>query len=154
MNKLQTIPTKLPYLKDLPLAHPVSDSPHFEIHLLIGADHYWDIVEDHIVRGNNPTAVRSKLGYLLSGPLTPSVDLSTNILHVTVQPEENSDPQRFWEIEATGTSPSTDVCNDKDFLQCYIDSSITRQPDDTYVARFPWKEDHPPLPTNRELCEK
>ena len=37
--------------------------------MLIGVDHYWDIVEDDIIRGNGPTAMSYKLGYLLSGPL-------------------------------------------------------------------------------------
>lgn len=35
---------------------------------LIGADHYWDFVMSHEVYGNEPTAVKSKPGYLLFGP--------------------------------------------------------------------------------------
>ena len=57
--------THLPYLEGLQLAHPVTRSDSFEISLLIGADHYWDFVGDHTVRGNGPTAVSSKLGYLI-----------------------------------------------------------------------------------------
>ena len=67
MNKFWATLTKLPYLQHLPLAYPVSDSLQFETHLFIGADHYWDIIEYHVVCGNDPTAVRSKFGYLLSG---------------------------------------------------------------------------------------
>ena len=55
----------LPHLQKLPLAHPISADKEFNISLLVGADHYWDIVEDVIVRGNGPTAVESKVGYLL-----------------------------------------------------------------------------------------
>jgi len=69
---LQNIPQRiqqLPYLRDLKLAHPISGSSSFAIDLLIGADFYWDIVGNHIVRGQGPTAVASKLGYALSGPL-------------------------------------------------------------------------------------
>ena len=58
----------LPYLKGLPLAHPVTTNENFRISLLIGADHYWNIVEDDIIRGDGPTVVGSKLGYLPSGP--------------------------------------------------------------------------------------
>jgi len=57
----------LPYLDGLRLAHPMSSAEQFSITLLIGANQYWNIVEDHVIRGNGPTAVRSKLGYLLSG---------------------------------------------------------------------------------------
>ena len=55
------------YLRHLPLAEHI-DAEIFEIDLLIGADFYWSIVEDHTVRGPEPTAVASKLGYLLSSP--------------------------------------------------------------------------------------
>jgi len=70
-NTTNTSITKLPYLKGLPLAHPVTSNKNFSISLLIGADHYWDIAEDTVIRGNGPTAVGSKLSYLLSGLLTP-----------------------------------------------------------------------------------
>ena len=69
---LQNIPKRiqqLPNLRDFKLAHPISGSSSFAIDSLIGADFYWDIVWNHIVRGKGPTAVASKLGYLLSGPL-------------------------------------------------------------------------------------
>jgi len=56
----------LPYLSGLNLAHRVTSDTSFQISLLVGADHYW---EDRIVRGNGPTAVKSKIGYLLSGPM-------------------------------------------------------------------------------------
>ena len=58
----------LPHLKKLPLAHPISTNKEFDISLLVGADHYSDIVGDVIVRGNGPTAVEYKVGYLLSRP--------------------------------------------------------------------------------------
>ena len=54
-HTINTEVVQLPYLRELPLAHPV--------------DHYWDFVEDNIIGGNGPTAMSSKLGYLLSGPL-------------------------------------------------------------------------------------
>ena len=58
---------KHPYLRTLPLANQTKIGV-FEINLLIGADYYWMIVENNVVRGPGPTAVASKLGYLLSGP--------------------------------------------------------------------------------------
>ena len=59
--------SNLPH-KRLKLAQPVSGG-NIEINMLIGADHYWDIIQDHIIRGKGgPTAMRSSLGYMLSGP--------------------------------------------------------------------------------------
>ena len=72
---------KIPYLKNLQLAHPVSQDDNFEINILVGADYYWTFIQDQIVRGNGPTTVKSRLGYLLSGPLLkPST--AVNLIHV------------------------------------------------------------------------
>ena len=60
--------SQLPYLQGLELAHPFGSENEFAISILVGADHYWNIVGDKVARGTGPTAVESKLGYLLSGP--------------------------------------------------------------------------------------
>jgi hypothetical protein len=59
----------LTYRKGLTLTHPVSGDDDFEIEILIGADHYWDIVQDEVIRGDGSTAIQSKIGYLLKGLL-------------------------------------------------------------------------------------
>ena len=61
------------YLQGLKLANPVTRSSNFEISLLIGVDYYWQFVGDHIVRSEGLTAMQSKLGYLLSGPLATPI---------------------------------------------------------------------------------
>ena len=61
------------------------EARNFKISLLVGADFYCDLVEDHIIRGDGPTAMSSKLGYLLSGPAPLAQPVSTaivNTLHV------------------------------------------------------------------------
>ena len=82
---------ELPYLSNLTLAHPImKEDSQFDISLLIGVHHYWKIVEDYIVRGDGPTAVQSKLGYLLSGPLihsAPSHTATSSTLVSTVSME-------------------------------------------------------------------
>ena len=35
-----------------------------------------------------------------------------------------------------------------------MQSSIKRQPDGALSLKFPWKEDHPPLPLNFSICAK
>ncbi|XP_071152313.1 uncharacterized protein [Mytilus edulis] len=60
---------KLTYLSGIELAHPVTADENFEISILIGADYFWSIVQNDIIRGEGPTAVQSKIGYLLSGTL-------------------------------------------------------------------------------------
>jgi len=123
----------LPYLQGLQLAHPVNTDGHFNISLLIGANHYWDIVEDHIIRGNGPTATSSKIGYLLSGPVshTQSLNVVTNSLHVSTQDGEPCDIQQFWDIETTGTTVENN--SDKQFLEEYSQHSITHLPDGWFL---------------------
>ena len=132
----------IPHLRELPLAHPVTNHENFEISLLVGADHYWDIVEDRIIRGNGPTAMQSKIGYLLSGPLpsTHSANEAANFLTFSTSPLQEVDLQRFWSLESMGITPSTDDDQQNHFLKDYQRSSITRQPSGCYNAGFPWKK--------------
>lgn len=155
-NKHHRDISNLPHLKGLKLAHPVSDG-NFEINLLIVADHYWDIVQDNIIHGEGgPTAMQSRLGYLLSGPQKSirSQGNLTNIFHVMAQHgEDEFNLERFWSIESLGISPHDDG-PENDFLSSYQATSISRDTDGAYNAKFPWKDEHPPLPTNFSVCEK
>ena len=63
---------RFPSLLKLDLADPPSDSPE-GIDVLIGSDYYWSIVGEEVVQiEGGPTAVRSKLDWLLSGSLAMS----------------------------------------------------------------------------------
>ena len=148
---------KYPYLRNLPLAHPVGNTNKFEISLLIGADFYWKIVQDKIIRGDGPTAVESKLGYLLSGPLSSHREGDDiDIFHVGVMGTEDTNITQFWDVEFTGTSPTTKSATTRDyqFLAAYLKSSVHQNQDGSYTLGFPWKIDHPPLPSNRSICER
>ena len=128
-----------PYLRDLPLAHPVQATGKFEISLLVGADFYWHIVQDRVIRGNGPTTVESKIGYLLSGPLSPHSNVDTvEALHVGITAfQEASDTKQFWNVEFTGTIPkSTASLTNDQRIADYINSSIRHQADGSYVVKF------------------
>ncbi|XP_063436701.1 uncharacterized protein LOC134718141 [Mytilus trossulus] len=145
----------MPYLQHLRLAHAVNKDASFEIGLLIGADQYWNIVEDENIRGEGPTAVRSKLGYLLSGPLkgTHSMNTNASMMNVIVSTKrEEFDLEKFWKIETTGTeNMDADFKFNREFQDVYEKTSI-RYYDNRYFAKLPWKEDHPTLPLNRHIA--
>ena len=156
-NPVQTEVLELPYLKGLPLAQPVTAAENFKVSLLIGADHYWDLVGDHIVRGSGPTAMSSKLGYLLSGPaLLPQPHCtSVNSLHViTGHHQEECDLSKFWQVEDTAITSTERDNSDAQLLSSYSTSHISRLSDGTYCAGFPWRDEHPPLPDNLEVCQR
>ena len=66
-----------PCLRELELADDSRDKPS-AIDVLIGSDYYWTIVTGEVMRINGgPTAMSSKLGWLLSGPTQGSPGLLT-----------------------------------------------------------------------------
>ena len=146
---------RLPYLQGLALACPIIADKPFEISLLIGVDHYWKFVGDQITRGDGPTAVESKLGYLLSGPLHLSNHSQeiTNTFHVSVnRPSIEQTIEKFWIIESTRTLPASPQSHDQ-FTDDYL-SSIVQENSGSYVVKFPWKDNHAPLPSNFKVCER
>ena len=66
---------------------------------------------------------------------------------------EEPNLEKFWSIESVGTDAIKQVVNST-FLRTYQQSSITQTLEGMYVARFPWKEDKPFLPSNITICKK
>ena len=147
--------SKLKYLRNLKLAHPVSSDDVFEISLLIGADFYWDFVEDDVIRGDGPTAIKSKVGYLLSGPTHSSSRQNSigmyNIL--TDHKIEEFDIQSFWKLESMGIRSQEIDDETTDYMKDYQKSCIEFH-ENKYVAKLPWKPDHEPLPTNYSVAKR
>ncbi|XP_006816667.1 uncharacterized protein LOC102806440, partial [Saccoglossus kowalevskii] len=145
----------LPYLQGLKLAHAISGDREFEVSVLVGADFYYSFVGDHVVRGQGPTAVSSKLGYLLSGPLPPqhSNPLPTStVMHVATHVSgEDSLLQNFWNVESIGVR---DDPTPQEITYDGYTKSHLRLEKNHYVAKLPWSQDHAPLSTNKNICEK
>ncbi|XP_060596649.1 uncharacterized protein LOC132750656 [Ruditapes philippinarum] len=142
--------THLPYLRGLKLAHPVPEVDTFNISLLIGADRYWEIIGDRIIRGDGPTAVQSKIGFLLSGPLpvTSSSTATNYIMNIITSAPDYDDLERFWKLESIGILPEAE--EKASDLHNYQKNCITFE-NDKYTASLPWKPDHPNLPDNYNI---
>ena len=155
-NPIRTSIKEFPYLRWLPLAYPVTENENFKISVLIGADYYWHFVQDHVVRGKGPTAVQSKLGYLLSGPLPSRAQITLiSLFHVATTSNNGvCDLEKFWQVESSGVTTLAKRDTDHQFLKTYIDSCVTSQPDGSYSLKFPWKSSHPSLPSNYTTCER
>ncbi|XP_063417035.1 uncharacterized protein LOC134699359 [Mytilus trossulus] len=147
----------LPYLRGLRLAHPKCAEDKFNISLLIGADYCWSIVEDEIIRGNGPTAVKSKIGYLLSGPvLTKNGSTSKQSAMLNILTDHRAvvcDLEKFWNLEALGVSGSDTIKSQSEVVREYGEKSIILE-DGKYTAKLPWKPDFLPLPHNMELVKQ
>ena len=88
---------------------------NLEVDILVGLDQYWKLVTGKVVRClNGPTAVHTRLGWVLSGPVlgsppdVSSVNLiTTHSLRVDAyqqQTESELDSQlkMFWDLESLG----------------------------------------------------
>lgn len=124
------------------------------INILLGADYYWRFVGDHTIRGESgPIAVSSNLGgYLISGPTSDSDSdriLSTLTLVNTVivdGPPLCMDLSQYWKLESLGVTNEETLPYEEFDVGAYSDSIQFNGKQ--YVAKFPWKKDHDPLPTN------
>ncbi|VDH98725.1 Hypothetical predicted protein [Mytilus galloprovincialis] len=148
-NQTKYFTRNLPYLKDLKLAHLANNADSFEISLLIGADYYWGIVQDHVIRGHGPTAAASKIGYLLSGPVIRNGKKSLTssvLLNVTSHHAEESEIEKFWNIELLEIR-LTQQDDEESFVKTYQQDCIKFE-NERYSAKLPWKLDHPDLPSN------
>lgn len=108
-------------------------------------------MEDDIIRGNGITAIKSKLGYLLSGPVygTKLHSIDSSMMNVMVSHKlEEQDLEKFWQIEAIGTEKIDEELPMQDFQLSYEKNSIQFH-DNRYHVKLPWKENHPTLPLNK-----
>ena len=102
-------------LADRPPLDEAFNCSDSSVDVLIGSDYYWDVVDGEIIRGaGGLVAVRSKFGWLLSGPVQ-SKDCK-NITHSNVvidspfdsQQEADSEVElgnelrKFWDFESLG----------------------------------------------------
>ena len=148
------------HLASLKLAEFSDQEGDTAIGLLIGCDHYWKLVTGEVVRGRKgPTAIHTKLGWVLSGPTDTSdqhvqlVNATTShTLRISSQPqaEDRMDVMftKFWELESLGVENDKVVSVLQDF-----DSEIVFE-DNRYQVSLPWKHSHPVLPDNYHLSKK
>ena len=99
-----------PHLQQLELADSAESLNSIDI--LIGSDHYWDFVTGESIRGDfGPTAVKIKLGWLLSGPTNNSQNETSVVSNLVITGEsfpngaKESDEmadmlERLWQVES------------------------------------------------------
>ena len=136
------------------------EDDYMDVNILIGLDYYWRVVSGSTVNGKSgPTAIGTKFGWVLSGPMTGmTVDttvtnlISSLVLKLDTLPLQCSDDalertlRKFWDLESLGILSEEPTLYDK-----FADS--IRFFDNRYKVHLPWKEIHPVLPQKYELSE-
>lgn len=144
--------TKYPHLIDLDLAdRSVIDKDSIDI--LIGSDYYWGIVTGESIHGEfGPTAINSKLGWLLSGPTEEQYvhKISEVVLNLIISGnpllnEANEADEimnmlkMFWETESIGITDDIESANHLSF-KAKQNEEISFD-GRHYEVALPWKED-------------
>ena len=159
--------SEFPHLQGLMLADrpdKLNDWESEHIDILLGADQYFSFVKGDIIRGSSgPVAVRSELGWLISGPVGNDgaevcnsscvvnnlsiVEGRINSGEFEMREKEEAlfNFKRAWEIE----SEEQESSHTKSFSEaCNIRFNGER-----YVVGLPWQEDTPqPQNNNYGLC--
>ena len=84
----------------------ITEKKSLEIDMLMGADHLWQFQNGNTVSGkpDEPVAVETKLGYVLSGPLkgvaTGEVHVNLMVQNKSVEIENNL--RKLWDLETLG----------------------------------------------------
>ena len=135
------------HLVGIDLAECPDSCANLEIYVLIGSDQYWELVSGGIRRGNSgPVAICTKLGWVLSGPISsrnhdmPATCFVTHSLGVNDLSQSLDDRLRwFWDLESFGIMDPEHSVSDE-FV------STIQLVEGRYEVQLPWKEGHPTLP--------
>ena len=147
-----------PHLTGLELADDPGDDQSLRVDILIGSDHYWDLITGRLQRGaDGPVAIETKLGWVLSGPVAVSGQMDelhslvVHTLHIgapTPEMQSLDDTMKsFWELESFGI-PSTD----RSLYDELRDTIVFH--DGRYEVQLPWKTPKRDLPNNYDLSLK
>jgi hypothetical protein len=150
---------EFPQLDGLEFADEINGASEI-IDILLGAGYYYEVVTGEIIKGEmGPTAVQSKFGWLLAGPVklcgeVPTYTVANLVIdgHGTTRPPENENRtltdvlKRFWDLESLSINEKNER-NERNFLE---DIKFEGQ---RYEVGLPWKEDQRQLVTrDLEAC--
>ena len=149
------------HLKGIELADPTDGRTSLEVDVLIGSDLYWSLTSGEVRKGRvGPVAIKTSLGWVLSGPSTSvcqpptSTSLITHTLQIVSHDSDeqhlNEHLKAFWELESFGVSPQSD--HSPSVYQQFEESVAFV--DGRYEVQLPWKTTHAPLNDHYQLCLK
>ena len=119
-HHIETIKFEFPHLEKL-LFSDMKEKKSSEIDMLIGLDHLWQFQNGNIVSGkpDEPVAVKTKLGYVLSGPLKgiATGEVLVNLMVQNKNVEIGNNLRKLWDLETLGIREN-DVIHENLLLNC------------------------------------
>ena len=148
-------------LNELELANCQLSPGQNHIDILVGSDFYWSLVTGEIIRTERGLiAVRSTLGWLISGPAETAIteelahthsNLAISYFNESSSSESQDDQlvtvlKKFWEVDTLGIECIENAPSDDIFLQGL------KFKDNRYEVGLPWIGDHVKVSDNRDPC--
>eukprot|EP00794_Sanderia_malayensis_P013531 gene13531-biopygen10799 len=151
-EQIESIKSKYNHLRRVYFSD-VSTDEELEIDVLIGANYLWQFQKGETIRGGpqEPIAVKTTLGWVMSGPLEiGKMDLNINTNVNFVSAFSKSDKQKLedsvhtlWDLDSLGIREQNEV------HQSLVDNiEFTGE---RYRVGLPWKVGHSGLPTNYDI---
>ena len=129
-----------------------------DVELMVGADFFWNIMTGETVHGNRgPVAMRSKFGYVLSGPSIVSTFVanqpSTSMMTTALIAESREDAlveslSKLWDLESIGIREESAV------LPGVREDIVFREEAGMYEVSQLWKNNHDDLGDNFQLAKR
>ncbi|UYV67559.1 hypothetical protein LAZ67_5001210 [Cordylochernes scorpioides] len=140
------------HMKGLILADP-SYFKSREIDVILGSDIVFNLIQEGRRNGNEnePSAIHSKLGWLVYGPTSVSEPQSfRNLAHFSSELESEDLIKRFWELESI---PSEEIPTkeEKDCESHYL-KNVVRDESGRYIVRLPFKESAEKLGQSKSIA--
>ena len=147
------------YLSNLQLAYDFNDDVvgALSVNVLIGSDFFYNFVTSRVIvgcYGNKLSAVSSKFGWVLSGPLQCGDEQSESSVGTFLSSVQGADTlsekvESFWNLESLGIKTEEDT-----MLEDFRKKTVTFN-GERYVTKLPWNgneeflQDHKKLATSR-----
>ncbi|KAJ0173857.1 hypothetical protein K1T71_011006 [Dendrolimus kikuchii] len=131
-------------LFDIPENHPLADPTFYipsEIDLLIGADVFWDLLDNNrIPLPNGPYLQGSRLGWLISGPINnKNIRYNNSHCHFIQSLSIDTQLRRFWELEEIGCTDSILTSEERKCEEHFVNTT-TRDESGRFLVQVPLKE--------------
>ena len=155
---LEIVKNNYEHLKDIWFADVTPNEESLQIHVLVGSDFLWRFQDEETRRGrqDEPVAVKTKLGWVLSGPIKgerlditsdTTVNCTLNAtcnLSVAEKVKLDNDVHKLWDLDSIGIREQDEAHTDT------IDS--IEFDGERYSTKLPWKIGHKPLPDNYSIA--
>lgn len=148
---VEVVKNDYPHLRDLWFSDVCQTKEELIIDLLIGSDYLWEFQKGRTIRGEpeEPVAVETELGWVLSGPLKRKESDSRQEVSVNFVAQSSvaidrdsleSEVRKLWDLESLGIKASDEVHESFESDINFIDGR--------YSVKLPWKQGHDTLPSN------